>query len=62
MHLLVNRIVCSVLGRVIVVGVNAKLLSNLYLSDNFEEVDFLSRQLRQYFAVEELNCQYCDHV
>jgi len=33
MHMSVNRIVCSVLGRVNVVDVNDKLLSNLYLSD-----------------------------
>jgi len=44
MHMSVNRIVCSVLGRVIVVGVNDRLLSNLYLSDT----ELISRRLISY--------------
>jgi len=61
MHMSVNRIVCSVLGRVNVVGVNDKLLSNLYLSDTgliSRRSDFLLQQflsIRQYFAVEGLS-------
>jgi len=61
MHMSVNRIVCSVLGRVTVVGVNDKLLSNLYLSDTgliSRRSGFLLQQflsIRQYFAVEGLS-------
>jgi len=61
MHMSVNRIVCSVLGRVNVVGVNDKLLSNLYLSDTgliSRRSGFLLQQfvsIRQYFAVEGLS-------
>jgi len=61
MHMLVNRIVCSVLSRVNVVGVNDKLLSNLYLSDTgliSRKSGFLLQQflsIRQYFAVEGLS-------
>ena len=61
MHMSVNRIVCSVLGRVNVVDVNDKLLSNLYLSDTgliSRRSGFLLQQflsIRQYFAVEGLS-------